>query len=94
LAGIYAAVTRRTTDGKNPQGWYPEQKISLEEALRAYTANGAYAEFAEASKGKIQEGFLADLVVLDQNIFEGPPEKIIEARVRTTIVGGRIVFDL
>jgi predicted amidohydrolase YtcJ len=94
LAGIYAAVTRRTTDGKNPQGWYPEQKISLEEALRAYTTNGAFAEFAEATKGKIKEGFLADLVVLDQNIFEGPPEKIIEARVRTTIVGGRIVFDL
>jgi predicted amidohydrolase YtcJ len=94
LAGIYAAVTRRTTDGKNPYGWYPEQKISLEEALRAYTTNGAFAEFGETTKGKISEGFLADLVVLDKNIFEGPPDKIIEARVRTTIVGGRVVFDL
>ncbi|MBN2409733.1 MAG: amidohydrolase [Candidatus Aminicenantes bacterium] len=93
LAGIYAAVTRRTTDGKNPGGWYPEQKISIEEALRAYTEGGAYAEFAETSKGKIKEGFLADLVVLDQNIFDIPPEKIIEARVQTTIVGGRIVFE-
>ncbi len=92
LAGIYAAVTRRTTDGKHPEGWYPEQKISLEEALRAYTTNGAYAEFAEKSKGLIKEDFLADLVVLNRNIFEVSPEKIVEARVKTTIVGGRIVF--
>jgi predicted amidohydrolase YtcJ len=92
LAGIYAAATRRTTDGKHPDGWYPEQKISLEEAVRAYTTNGAFAEFSEATKGKITVGYLADLVVLDQNIFELPPEEIIEARVRTTIVGGRIVF--
>ena len=92
LAGIYAAVTRRTTDGKHPEGWYPEQKISLEAALRAYTTDGAYAEFAEMSKGMIKEGFLADLVVLDRNIFEVHPEKIVEARVKTTIVGGRIVF--
>jgi predicted amidohydrolase YtcJ len=93
LAGIDAAVTRRTTDGRHPQGWYPEQRISLEEALLAYTTGGAYAEFAETKKGKIREGFLADLVILDQNIFEIPPERIIEARVRKTIVGGRIVFD-
>ena len=92
LAGIYAAATRRTTDGQNPAGWHPEQKISLTEALRAFTTGGAYAEFAEKEKGKIEEGFLADLVILDRNIFEIPAEKIIEARVRTTIVGGRIVF--
>ncbi|HUU38500.1 MAG TPA: amidohydrolase [Candidatus Desulfaltia sp.] len=93
LAGIYAAVTRRTTDGKHPEGWYPEQKISLEEALRTYTTNGAFAEFAETVKGKISVGYLADLVVLDRNIFEIPPQEIIEARVRTTIVGGRIVYQ-
>lgn len=93
LAGIYAAVTRRTIDGQNPAGWYPEQKISLEEVLRAYTTGGAYAEFAENEKGKVGEGFLADLVILDRNIFETPAENLIEARVRTTIVGGRIVFD-
>jgi predicted amidohydrolase YtcJ len=92
LAGIYAAVTRRTTDGKHPEGWYPEQKISLEEALRAYTTGGAYAEFAERSKGMIKEAFLADLVVLDRNIFQIAPEKIADARVKTTIVGGRAVF--
>jgi hypothetical protein len=92
LAGIYAAVTRRTTDGKHPGGWYPEQKISLEQALRAYTTDGAYAEFAELSKGTIKEGFLADLVVLNRNIFRFPAEEIAEARVQTTVVGGRIVF--
>jgi len=93
LAGIYAAVMRRTTDGKHPEGWYPEQKISLEEVLRAYTTNGAYAEFAEMSKGRIKEGFLADLVVLNRDIFKIAAEEIAEARVKTTIVGGRIVFQ-
>ncbi|MBP1767801.1 MAG: Amidohydrolase 3 [Candidatus Aminicenantes bacterium] len=92
LAGIYAAVTRRTTDGKNPDGWYPEQKISLEEALRAYTTDGAYAEFAEGSKGAIKAGFLADLVILDRNLFEIPAENISDVRVKTTIVAGRTVF--
>jgi predicted amidohydrolase YtcJ len=93
LAGIYAAVTRRTTDGKHPDGWVPEQKISLEEALRAYTAEGAYAEFSEKTKGAIRESFLADLVVLDRNIFKIAPEKIAEARVKMTIVAGRTVFS-
>jgi len=92
LAGIYAAVTRRTTDGKNPDGWYPEQKISLEEALRAYTTDGAYAEFAEGAKGAIKAGFLADLVILDRNLFEIPAENISDVRVKTTIVAGRTVF--
>jgi len=93
LAGIYAAVTRQTTDGKNPGGWFPEQKISLEEALRGYTRNGAYAEFAEDKKGSIAAGKLADLVVLNRNIFQIPAEEINEARVKTTIVGGTIVFQ-
>lgn len=93
LSGIYAAVTRRTTDGRNPAGWYPEQKITLEEALMGYTRNGAYAEFAEADKGSIAEGKLADLVILNQNIFKIPAEKIIETQVKTTILGGRIVYQ-
>lgn len=93
LTGIYAAVTRQTTDGKNPGGWFPEQKISLEEALRGYTRNGAYAEFAEDKKGSIAAGKLADLVVLDRNIFQIPVEEISQARVRTTIVGGTIIFQ-
>jgi predicted amidohydrolase YtcJ len=92
LAGIYAAVTRRTTDGKNPQGWFPEQKITLEEALRGYTLAGAYAEFAENLKGSIAEGKLADLVILGQDIFRIPAERIMETRVEATIVGGRFIF--
>jgi hypothetical protein len=93
LSGIYAAVTRRTTDGKNPGGWIPEQKIALEEALRGYTQNGAYAEFAEQSKGSIAAGKLADLVVLDRNIFKIPPEAIIDVKVDMTIVGGKVIFE-
>lgn len=93
LTGIYAAVTRRTLDGRHPEGWFPEQKIALEEALHGYTLNGAYAEFAEDRKGSVEAGKLADLVVLDRNIFDIPSEKIIEAQVVMTIVGGRIVYQ-
>ena len=93
LSGIYAAVTRRTTDGKNPGGWFPEQKITLEEALRGYTQNGAYTEFAEDLKGSLVAGKLADLVVLDRNIFEIPPEEIIDAKVEMTIVGGKVIYE-
>jgi predicted amidohydrolase YtcJ len=93
LTGIYAAVTRRTTDGKNPGGWFPEQKISLEEAVRGYTLNGAFAEFAEELKGTVSAGKLADLVILNQNIFQIPLDRILETRVTTTIVGGKIVFQ-
>jgi predicted amidohydrolase YtcJ len=92
LTGIYAAVTRRTTDGKNPQGWFPEQKITVEEALRGYTWAGAYAEFAESLKGSLAEGKLADLVILSQNIFRIPAEKILETHVEAAIVGGRVIF--
>ncbi len=93
LSGIYAAVTRRTLDGKNPDGWFPEEKISLQEALTGYTLNGAYAEFAEDLKGSLAEGKLADIVILSQNIFNVPAEKIIETRVKTTILGGRIIYQ-
>jgi hypothetical protein len=93
LQGIYAAVTRRTTDGKNPDGWHPEQKIPLEEAIKGYTWNGAYAEFSEDIKGSIAAGKLADLVVLDQNLFKIPPETIREVRVAMTVFDGRIVFE-
>lgn len=92
LTGICAAVTRRTLDGKHPEGWFPEQKISLPEAVKGYTLNGAYAEFSEGMKGSLEAGKLADLVVLTQNIFEMPPEKIQDARVKTTIVNGEIIF--
>jgi hypothetical protein len=93
LTGIYAAVTRQTTDGKNPQGWIPEEKISLEEAIKGYTLNGAYTEFAEKIKGSVERGKLADLVVLSQNIFEIPPEDIVKTEVKMTIMDGNIVYQ-
>jgi predicted amidohydrolase YtcJ len=93
LVGIYAAVTRQTTDGKNPGGWFPEQKIPLEEAVKGFTLNGAKAEFSEGVKGSLEEGKLADLVVLDQNLFQISAEKIKDVRVTLTIAGGRVVYD-
>jgi predicted amidohydrolase YtcJ len=92
LEGIYGAVTRRTIDEKNPGGWVPEQKISVEEALRAYTASAAYASFDEDRTGTLAVGRAADLVMLDRNILEIPPEEIRNTKVLLTIVGGRPVY--
>ena len=93
VLGIYAAVTRRTLDGKNPGGWIPEQKISVAEAVKAYTSTSAYAEFAENGKGTISPGKLADFVVLSADIFSIPPGQIEKAEVVCTVVGGRIVYE-
>src|SRR2546426_23091 len=92
ILGVYAAVTRRTLDGKNPNGWVPEQKISVGEALRAYTAGNAYATFDEGKRGTLAPGADADVVVLDRNLFAIPPDSLDRARVRYTIVGGRVVY--
>ncbi len=94
LEGIYAAVTRRTLDGGNPRGWVPEQKITVEEALGAYTLEGAYASFEETTKGTIEVGMLADLVLLDRDLTAIAPETIRDTRVLKTVVGGRVVFSL
>jgi predicted amidohydrolase YtcJ len=91
LEGIYAAVTRRTLDDKNPGGWVPAQKITLEEALRAYTTGGAYASFDESRKGSLTAGKLADLVMVDRDLFKIPPEEIRNAKVVATVVGGKVV---
>ncbi len=93
LEGIYAAVTRRTLDGANPDGWVPAQKIGVEEALRAYTVEAAYASFEEDVKGAIKVGMLADLVLLDRDLTRIPAPEIADARVLRTIVGGRVVFS-
>jgi predicted amidohydrolase YtcJ len=92
LLGIQAAVTRQTLDGQNPDGWVPEQKITVEEAVRAYTQGSAYAEFQENEKGTLAPGKLADFVVLSQDIFSLPPDQVTKARVEQTIVGGRVVY--
>jgi predicted amidohydrolase YtcJ len=93
MLSIYAAVTRRTLDGKNPSGWIPEQKISVEEAVRAYTLGSAYAEFTEKEKGSITAGKLADVVVIDSDIFQINPKEIENAHVVLTIMDGRVVYE-
>jgi predicted amidohydrolase YtcJ len=92
LQGIYAAATRRTLDGKNPDGWVPEQKITVAEAVHAYTIGSAYAEGEEKVKGSIAPGKLADLVVLTEDIFHISPVEIWNTKVDTTIFNGRIIY--
>jgi len=94
LYGIYAAVTRRTLDDKNPGGWIPEQKISVEEAVRAFTWGSAYAEFQERVKGTLEPGKLADLVIVSDDIFTIDPAKIRDAKVLVTIIDGKVVYEL
>ena len=92
LEGIYAAVTRRTLDDRHPDGWVPEQRISVEEALTAYTRGAAYGSFDERDRGTIATGMLADLTVLDRDLRTIPAPEIRDAKVIRTIVGGKTVF--
>jgi len=93
VMGIYAATTRRTLDGKNPNGWLPEQRITVSQAVHAYTLGSAFAEHQETAKGSIEAGKLADLVVLSDDIFAIPPEAIEKTRVDMTIFDGRVVYE-
>ena len=93
LKGIDAAVTRRTNDGKNPGGWQPQEKITLAEALRAYTWGNAYAVFQEKKRGTLAPGMYADVVVVDRNLFAIPADSIGASHVRVTVVGGKVVFE-
>jgi predicted amidohydrolase YtcJ len=93
LLGIWAAVTRQTLDHKHPGGWIPEQRLTLEESLRAYTQGSAYAEFQEKVKGTIAPEKLADMVVLSADLFSIPADQIQDERVMMTIVGGKVVYQ-
>lgn len=93
ILGIDAAVTRRTLDGANPQGWFPEQKITVQEAIEAYTLSNAYATFDEDRKGSLTPGKLADMVVLSQDILTIPATEIVKTEVIMTIVNGKIVYE-
>ncbi len=93
MLGIYAAVTRRTLDDKNPNGWMPEQKILVEEAVRAYTLGSAFAEFQENAKGSISIGRLADFAILSDDIFTINPNDIGKTKVLTTVMNGKIVYE-
>jgi hypothetical protein len=93
MEGLKAAVTRQTLDGKHPEGWMPEQKITLDEAIYAYSMGSAYAEFADKKKGSITTGKLADIVMLDRDIYERAPEDLDKAKVALTVMGGKIVYE-
>jgi hypothetical protein len=93
MEGIYAAVTRRTLDDRNPKGWVPAQKITVAEALKAFTRGGAYAAFEEANRGVLEVGMLADFAVLERDITTIPVEQLRTVRVMRTVVGGRTVFE-
>jgi len=93
IAGIYAAVTRRTLDDKNPDGWFPDEKITVDDALRCYTSNNAYAGFQENKLGILKAGMLADFVVLSDNLFTIAPEKIRDVKVLRTILNGKEVYN-
>jgi predicted amidohydrolase YtcJ len=88
--GIYAAVTRKSEDGR--QEYYPQQKVTIEQAIAAYTVGSAYAEFAEKDKGKLAPGMLADFTVLDRDLTAIAPEKILGTQVLETVVGGKTVY--
>jgi len=92
ILGIYAAVTRRTSDGKFPAGWYPAQKLTVEQALKCYTANNAFAGFQENILGKLKKGMLADFTVINQDLFSIAPEKIRDAEIILTVINGKVVY--
>ncbi len=91
--GIYAAITRQDPQRNPPGGWHPEQRLTLEEVLRGYTVEAAYAEFEERNKGSIEKGKLADLTVISKDITKIPPPEILSIRVLKTFVGGKVVYD-
>jgi len=93
LYGLYAAVTRQTVQGQPEGGWFPEQKLSLEESIRAYTWGSSYGAFEEQMKGTIEPGKLADFAVLSENIFEAEPAQWLQTKVDYTIVGGKVVYE-
>jgi predicted amidohydrolase YtcJ len=90
--GLYAAVTRKDWQGRPEGGWFPEHTLTLEEAIRLYTLEPAYAEFMEDRKGMLRPGYLADLVVFDRNLLDLPPHEVLQAQVDLTVVGGEVVF--
>jgi predicted amidohydrolase YtcJ len=92
LAGMQAAATRQTLDGKHPDGWVPEQRITVDEALRAYTSGVAYAHFREGQEGVLRPGMLADVVVINRDITADPVGGIDQARVVATVLGGKVVY--
>ena len=93
LEGLFAAVLREQIDGSRPQGWTPTERITLAQAIEAYTATAAYASFDERTKGRLVVGHLADFVVLDKDLLSVPPRGIRSVSIALTVVNGQIIFD-
>ena len=91
--GIYAAITRQDPEGRPAGGWHPEQRLTLEETLRGFTAGSARAAFAEDRLGILKTGFRADLTVVDRDLFHAKPKEILATKVLMTIVDGEIAFE-
>jgi predicted amidohydrolase YtcJ len=93
MLGLYAAVTRKTLSGQPEGGWFPQEKITIEEAIKAYTLNTAYAGFEEDIKGSLEVGKLADFVILSDNLLTMDPDDIKDVTVLMTVVGGNVVYE-
>jgi predicted amidohydrolase YtcJ len=93
IEGLYASVTRKDRLGEEGEGWHSEQKIKMEEAIKYYTLGSAYAQFMENRKGMIKTGYLADIVIVDKNLFIIPENEIMKTKVDYTITGGKIVYS-
>jgi predicted amidohydrolase YtcJ len=93
LEAIQVAVTRRAPEADSGPGWIPEERVSLDAMLRAYTINGAFTRFADSTTGSLAPGKLADVVLLDRDLFAIPAAQISRTRVRLTMMGGRVVFE-
>ena len=93
LLGFYAAITRQDRDGNPPGGWFPDQRMTREEALKSWTLDGAYAAFEEATQGSLSPGKLADFVMLSRDIMKVPPSEILKTRVTLAVVGGAVVYS-
>ena len=93
MEGLYAAVTRKDRMGEDGEGWFPQEKLTMEEAIYYYTVGSAYAQFMEDRKGMIKKGYLADVVILDKNLFSIPQNEIMKTKVDCTIMGGKVVFE-
>jgi predicted amidohydrolase YtcJ len=91
--GIYAAITRQDPNGNPAGGWHPDQRLTLEEALRGYTVEAAYAEFEEKAKGSIEKGKLADFTIISRDITKLAPSAILTVHVLKTFVGGSLVYE-
>ena len=92
--GLYAAVTRQSTEGDPAGGWWPQERLPVADAIRCYTAEPAYASFEEAHKGQIKTGMLADLVVHTRDLLTVPPAEILNTQPAITVFNGRVVYEL